>query len=77
MKKEFIYFTLALLLFCVGFLLGKTQNDAGRYFYKTESDGNVIFDTSTGVIYFGERYTKKFYKIDIRNSEYKEYKKVK
>lgn len=75
MKKEFIYFTVALVLFCVGFLLGKTQNNSGRYFYKTEQEGNIIFDTSTGIIYYGERNTKKFYKIDIKNGENKEYKK--
>ena len=74
MKKEFIYFTLALMLFCVGFLMGKTQNDSGRYFLKNESDGIVIFDTSTGVIYFGGRNTKKYFEVDIKNATSKEYK---
>lgn len=77
MKKEFIYLMCALILFSVGFLIGKTQNDNGRYFFKNESNGNIIFDTSTGIIYYGERNTKKFYIIDIKNGKNKEYKKVK
>ncbi|UBB90898.1 hypothetical protein J4771_06035 [Candidatus Kaistella beijingensis] len=74
MKKEIIYFIAALLLFCVGFLLGKTQNDNGRYFLKSESNGVVIFDTSTGVIYFGELNTKKYLEVDIKNATSKKYK---
>lgn len=74
MKKEFIYFISALILFCIGFLIGKTQNDNGRYFLKNESDGIIIFDTSTGVIYFGERNTKKYFEVDIKNATSKDYK---
>lgn len=52
MKKEFIYFALALMLFCVGFLVGKTQNDNGRYFFAA---GN-LYDTKTGVVYSQENF---------------------
>ena len=52
MKKEFIYFTLALMLFCVGFFFGKTQNDTGRYFFS----GGKLFDTKTGVVYSREYF---------------------
>ena len=52
MRKEFIYFTIALMLFCVGFLLGKTQNDIGRYLF---NEGN-LYDSKTGVVYSREYY---------------------
>ncbi len=74
MKKEFIYFTLAVMLFCVGFLIGKTQNDSGRYFLKEYSNSVNIFDTSTGLIYNYNSDTKKYYKVDIKNATTKEYK---
>lgn len=77
MKKEFIYFTLALMLFCTGFLVGKTQNDNGRYFLKGYSDGTIIFDTRTGIINNYRINTGKFYKIDIQKGSKEEYKKIK
>lgn len=72
MRKEFIYFAIALMLFCVGFILGKTQNDSGRYFLKEYSNGANVFDTKTGVSYFYDNDTKKYYKIDIKNAKGRE-----
>lgn len=77
MKKEFIYFTIALMLFCVGFILGKTQNDSGRYFLKDYSDGVRLFDTSTGIINSYNKDTNKFFKFDIKKGTIEEYKKKK
>lgn len=72
MRKEFIYFAIALMLFCVGFILGKTQNDSGRYFLKEYSNGANVFDTKTGVSYYYDNDTKKYYKIDIKNAKGRE-----
>ena len=72
MKKEFIYFTIALMLFCVGFLIGKTQNDSGRYFLKEYTNGANVFDTKTGVSYFYDGDKKIFYKVDVKNAKGRE-----
>lgn len=77
MRKEFIYFISALGLFCIGFLLGKTQNDSGRYFVKDYSYAASVFDTRTGVSYFHASDTKKYYKVDIKNGTVEEYKEKK
>lgn len=77
MKKEFIYFIIALMLFCIGFLTGKTQNDSGRYFLKEYSNGANVFDTKTGVSNFYDNNTKKYYQIDIKNAKGREEIKTK
>lgn len=77
MKKEFIYFTIAFILFCVGFLLGKTQNNTGKYFLKIEKEGIAIFDTSNGVVYYKDSDAKRFYMHDIKNATKVEYKEKK
>lgn len=74
MKKEIIYFIAALLLFCVGFLLGKTQNDSGRYIFKDYSNATSVFDTETGVSYIHDSDVKKYFKVDIKNGKFEEYK---
>ena len=73
MKKEFIYFMCALILFSVGFLIGKTQNDNGRYTLHYDSNNVVVFDTTDGVSYV--RTDGDFIKLDIKNATREEYKK--
>ena len=69
MKKEFIYFIIALMLFCVGFLLGKTQNSNGRYFKTNSEHYYDVFDTKTGLIYRTgfENNKRWFQKLDLQN----------
>ncbi len=73
MKKEFIYFMCALILFSVGFLIGKTQNDNGRYTLHFISKEAIVFDTSDGVAYV--KRDGEFIKWDIKNATGEEYKK--
>ena len=75
MSKIYFIATAALLIvFSAGFLVGKAQNDSGRYFLKEFDDAILIFDTKTGKGYTNFPDEKKYFEIDIINGQKKEYK---
>lgn len=70
MKQNYLLIiVIALLSFIIGRL---SVNNSQRYFFKDYKDGKVMYDTSTGDIYYynNDMYDKNYKKVNKRN--YKE-----
>ncbi|MBW8360727.1 MAG: hypothetical protein K0M56_00920 [Kaistella sp.] len=61
-KNYSLALIVGLLCLIVGILIGKSSNNAGRYFIKQYSDGEMIFDTQTGERYLYDGNKKKYFK---------------
>lgn len=73
MKNYSLAIIVSLLCLTVGFLIGKSTGNTGRYEFRDYKDAFMIFDTSTGIFYVKsgngiiKRHTIKDYGIQQEN----------
>lgn len=75
LKKNFLI-PLIVIIFLVGFILGRITDDTGRYTSDLTNNQLAIFDSKTGKVYVKDsRESKtKYFVIDVINAEIENYK---
>lgn len=64
-----------ILIFGLGFVIGRLSSDNGRYSYSTIGKQLIIFDSKTGKFYIRDSNQPKenFFMLDVINADRKEY----
>lgn len=77
--KNILPLTIVLIVFLLGFIIGRITTDNGRYFYKIEKEQLAIFDSRTGIFYIKDNSKPKttFFQLDVKNAATKDYKEKK
>ena len=67
---------LTVIIFVLGFILGRITNDTNRYTYDLKGEQLAIFDSKTGKIYVKDNSESntKYFVIDAINAEVENYK---